>query len=88
MLERWKTSVQITPAVEQQYLDAALRVMKKHNVQIDDLHALMAPELSKYASAPDNVHFTGAGYGRLGKQVADSILQQLSTPDKDKPKDK
>jgi lysophospholipase L1-like esterase len=88
MLKRFKTELKITPQVEQQYLDAALRVMKKHNVQVNDLHALMAPELSKYLTAPDNVHFTGAGYAKLGKQVADSILQQLSTPDKDKPKDK
>ena len=39
MRNRFKTELKITPEIEQQYLDAALRVMKKHNVQIDDLHA-------------------------------------------------
>jgi lysophospholipase L1-like esterase len=88
MLKRWKTELTITPDVERQYLDAALRVMKKHNIQIDDLHALMLPELKKYSSAPDNVHFTGAGYSKLGKQVADAILQQLDAMGKDKSKAK
>ena len=81
MLKRWKTVTKITPAVEKQYLDAALAVMKKHKVQIDDLHALMAPELEKYSPAPDNVHFTGAGYGKLARQVADAILKALKTRD-------
>jgi alpha-L-fucosidase len=65
--------------------------MQKHHIRIDDLHALMLPELNKYAAGPDNVHFTGAGYGMLGNQVADSILaalagrQPAATPDNQAP---
>ena len=88
MLTQFKTVVKITPDVERQYLDAALRVMKKHNVQVNDLHALMLPELKKYSPEPDNVHFTAAGYQKLGKQVADAILQQLDALGKDKLKAK
>jgi len=66
--------------MERRYLDAAIRVMQKHNIPVNDLHGLILPELAKYSPAPDNVHFTGAGYEKLGKQVADAILKQLSTP--------
>jgi alpha-L-fucosidase len=78
MLKRFTTELRIAPDTERQYLDAALQVMQKHTIRIDDLHALMAPELKKYAAGPDNVHFTGAGYGMLGKQVAASILTALA----------
>ncbi|NQT89256.1 hypothetical protein HQ560_20985, partial [bacterium] len=82
MLEWFKTEVRISPALERRYRDAALRVMKKHNVPVNDLHALVLPELEKYSPAPDNVHFTGAGYSVLGKQVAKAILTQLTSPHK------
>ena len=76
MRDRFKTEVKITPETERQYTDAALRVMNQHQIQVNDLHALMAPQLNRYA-APDNVHFSGAGYSMLGKQVADTILAAL-----------
>ncbi|WDE96667.1 SGNH/GDSL hydrolase family protein [Lentisphaera profundi] len=78
MIKRFKTSVVISAAQEQEYLDAALRVMKKHNVQINDLHALMAPQLKKYAIAPDNVHYTKEGSQKLAQQVAASIEKNLN----------
>lgn len=80
MLNRFKTELRISPETERQYQDAAKRVMNKHDIRINDLHALMAPELARHATGPDNVHFTGAGYGMLGKQVATSILAALADP--------
>jgi acyl-CoA thioesterase-1 len=77
MLRRWKTEVIIAPELEQQYLDAATRVMKKHEVRVNDLHALIKPELEDYAVAPNNVHFTAEGSEILGKQVAEQILRAL-----------
>ena len=56
---------------------AAMAVMKKHGVAIDDLQALTAtfpPELFK---KPANCHYSDEGYARLAKQVADSILKML-----------
>ncbi|MEO0017404.1 MAG: hypothetical protein RLZZ522_687 [Verrucomicrobiota bacterium] len=83
MLKRFKTELKISRATERNYLDAALRVMNKHHIQIDDLHTLMLPELNNHAAGPDDVHFTGAGYGLLGNQVAASILAALAAaPDK------
>ncbi|MFN3168799.1 MAG: SGNH/GDSL hydrolase family protein [Phycisphaeraceae bacterium] len=79
MLRRWQTQVVIAPELEKRYLDAAARVMKKHKVRVNDLHALIKPQLEKYAVAPDNVHFTAEGSERLGKQVAAEILRTLET---------
>lgn len=77
MRDRFKKVVQITPEIERQYQDAARRVMKKHKVAVDDLYALMVPDLKKYQNGADNVHFNGAGCGRLAQQVAAVILQHL-----------
>ena len=88
MLEKFNTNLRISPDTERQYLDAALRVMNKHHIQIDDLHGLMAPELSKYAAGPDNVHYTEAGYAMLGRQAAASILAALADRPPTVPPDK
>lgn len=77
MRDKFKKPVQITLEIQKQYEDAALRVMKKHKVAVNDLYALMSPELKKYQNGPDNVHFNGAGYGLLAQQVSKTILQQL-----------
>lgn len=77
MRKRFKTDVIISEQLEQQYLDAAAAVMKKHNVRINDLHALVKPDLDALLLGPDNVHFTKAGKEMLGKQVAAEIKDAL-----------
>ncbi|MFC1497932.1 SGNH/GDSL hydrolase family protein [Verrucomicrobiota bacterium] len=77
-----KSKVKIDPTTESEYLAAAERVMKKHNIRINDLHALIAPELAQYARANNDVHFTKAGYGKLAEQVADTIEQLIKDADK------
>jgi len=86
MLRRWDTEVVIAPELEKQYLDAAAQVMKKYKVQINDLHALIKPDLEDYAVAPDNVHFTPEGSALLGKQVAEQISRALD-PEAQSPAD-
>lgn len=76
MLKRWKTEVVIDEALERQYQEAALQVMKKHGVRVNDLHALMKPRRSEF-QADDNVHFSPAGSALLAKQVAECILKHL-----------
>ena len=51
--------------------------MKKHQIQVNDLHALIAPELKQYALGADDVHFTEEGYEQLGEQVAEAIRKNL-----------
>ena len=68
-----KCKVQVTPELEKKYLAAAERVMKKHGVAINDLHAVIAKDQKKYALAPNDVHFTKEGSKALGAQVVKAI---------------
>jgi acyl-CoA thioesterase-1 len=79
MRDRFKKEVRITPEIQKQYQDAALAVMKRHNVAVNDLYALMLPDLKKYQNGPENVHYNGAGCGRLAQQVAKTILKELDS---------
>lgn len=81
MLKRWKTEVIINEDLERQYREAALQVMKKHEVPVNDLYALMKPRRSEF-QADDNVHFSPAGSSLLAQQVADSILKILDAKEK------
>ena len=84
MLKRWKTEVIITPERELEYREAALAVMKKHGVAVNDLYALLKPRRSEF-QADDNVHFSGAGSGLMAQQVAKAILEQINPSDKKSP---
>lgn len=77
MHKRFKSDVTIAPALEKQYLDAAQRVMKKHKIPINDLHALIKPTLQEHAVAQDNVHFRPEGRKKLAQQVAEKIIEHL-----------
>jgi lysophospholipase L1-like esterase len=54
----------------------ASRVMERHGVAVDDLFTFVTPHLATVQN-PNDVHFTGAGYELLGKQVAASIEASL-----------
>jgi acyl-CoA thioesterase-1 len=77
MLKRFDSEVIISAELEKDYLDTALKVMKKHHVVINDLHGFIAADRDKYALGPDDVHYTAQGYEALGKQVAKVIEQNL-----------
>ena len=78
MERRFKQNIRISPELERKYLVVALAVMKKHGVEVNDLHAFMKPQLNKYAIADNNVHFTKLGSQKLGEQVAKAIQSVLS----------
>ena len=59
------------------YNAAAVAVMQRHGIAIDDLHAPMAGQLGRYAVGPGNVHYNEAGSALLADRVAESILQGL-----------
>lgn len=77
MLKRFNQTVQIPAELERQYAAAALRVMRKHGVAVNDLHALMAPNLARYQIAPDNVHYNAEGIKLQAGQVAAKIREAL-----------
>jgi lysophospholipase L1-like esterase len=60
------------------YNEAAARVMRKHAIPVNDLHALSAAFPAKLFVRPGDVHFTEAGYGKLAAQVAAAIEAALA----------
>jgi len=66
------------PGDEGKYNEAAKRVMDKHGVAINDLHAFVAPLRGyKAIQLEKNVHFMKAGSVELAKQVVAHILKAL-----------
>ena len=59
------------------YNDAATKIMKKHGVAINDLHTLSKSFPSKLFKKAGDVHYQGAGYEKLAKQVTASIRTAL-----------
>jgi lysophospholipase L1-like esterase len=55
------------------YNQSAAKVMKAHNIPIDDLYSAVRPRLTEL-QLPNNVHFRPEGYAALAQQVAESIL--------------
>lgn len=60
------------------YNAAALKVMQKHGVAVDDLYAFAMPKQDKI-QRPKNVHYTPEGSEILAKAVTKSIRKQLKT---------
>ncbi|MDP1588257.1 MAG: SGNH/GDSL hydrolase family protein [Prosthecobacter sp.] len=60
--------------------EIATRVMQKHGVAINDLHAFLSPQLEGIAN-PKDVHFNSQGYTLMGQQVAKVIEAALKAAD-------
>ncbi len=61
------------------YNRAALEVMDRHGVAVDDLHAVMAGRMDEFGSKPGDVHFTDGGYKVLGESVGAAIEEVLAS---------
>jgi hypothetical protein len=59
------------------YNAIADRVMKRHGIPTNDLHALTKSFEGKLFAGPGNVHFTAEGSQRLARQVAEKISNLL-----------
>ena len=55
---------------------AAIEIMKKNKVPVDDLFTVITPKLAEYQNVKD-VHFKEEGYDFMGKAVAESIIPLL-----------
>lgn len=55
---------------------AALAVMRRHAIRVNDLYARVMPDLAAYQH-PQNVHFTAEGSAFLGRIVAAEIADAL-----------
>lgn len=58
------------------YNAAALGIMKKNTIPVNDLHGLVLPKLEE-VQKPKNVHFWPEGSALMAKQVANSIDEAL-----------
>lgn len=77
MLKRFKKEVVITPEQQAKYSEAALEVMKRHGVEINDLYSHILPTLDQHSGSPHDVHFNGAGNGHLAKKVIATLEQAI-----------
>ena len=68
-----KMAVYRTNADAIKYNEAALRIMKENNIDVDDLYTFMKPKVSELQLQPANVHYTPAGYEALAKEVVKSV---------------
>ena len=75
MKKRFKKEVVITPEIQAKYQEAALVVMKKHGVQVNDLYSAILPKMPKYSLGADDVHFNEAGSAFLAQRVS-SVLEE------------
>jgi hypothetical protein len=62
---------------EAKYNAIARRVMERHKIPINDLHATTKDFPSDHFVGPGDVHFTSAASAKLAEQVAAEIAKQL-----------
>ncbi len=75
------SGVVISAEREREYLDAAMRVMGRHGVRVNDLHTYTKEELGKYSMGEDNIHYTAMGQSKQGERVARVIAGCLAGGD-------
>ncbi len=81
--QRFNRELRFTAEDERQWREAALAVMKRHDVEVNDLHALLLPNLRDYLRRPDDIHFNAKGSETMARQIATLIeecLQPASSP--------
>lgn len=63
---------------EKAFRKAALKVMKKHHILINDLYKAIHPKMKSYSLGENNVHYNKEGYKFLAEQVATEIRKYLN----------
>lgn len=61
-----------SPGMPKKYNGAALAIMKRESIPVNDLHAFVSPQIEAL-QRPDNVHFTETGYEALAAEVVKAI---------------
>ena len=62
---------------ELNYNAAALEIMKKNDIVINDLHSFAFQDINNI-QIPNNIHFSNSGYEYLSKKVANEIIKALT----------
>lgn len=69
-----KVKFVVSQAQAQEFNDAAIAVMNKHGVTINNLYEVIGDDRAKYQLGEEDVHYNDAGRDRLAAAVADKIL--------------
>lgn len=59
------------------YNDAAKRVMRKHNVMVNDIYERSIPIHTQFGMGNNDVHYTSDGYEQLSKHIIDCLSKEL-----------
>lgn len=73
-----KVKIVISEARAKEFNDAALKVMQKHGVKVNDLYAVIGDDRAKYQRGVNDVHYNDAGRDRLAAAVASTIKATIS----------
>ncbi len=65
------------PGMPEKYNQAAIKIMNKNGITINNLYAFMKPRM-KELQRPKNVHFTQEGSKALAEKVAERIIEALT----------
>lgn len=69
------------PGMSAKYNKAAVKIMNRNNIEINDLYAFMLPRMTEL-QLPNNVHFNPEGYKALAEKVAERIEEALNEIEK------
>ncbi len=64
------------PGMPAKYNRAAINIMNRHSITINDLYAFMLPRLTEL-QLPEDVHFTPVGYNALARKVVERIKEVI-----------
>jgi lysophospholipase L1-like esterase len=65
------------PGMPQKYNQAAIKIMNRNSILINNLHAFMVPRMAEL-QLTNNVHFTEDGYRAMARKVFDRINEVLN----------
>jgi lysophospholipase L1-like esterase len=65
------------PGMPQKYNQAAIKIMNRNSILINNLHAFMMPRMAEL-QLTNNVHFTEDGYRAMARKVFDRINEVLN----------
>ena len=75
-----KVKLVISEARAKEFNDAAIAVMKKHGVLVNDLGKAIGADREKYQLGADDVHYNEAGRDLLAAQVSETVRAAIAAP--------
>ena len=71
------TRMDVYPIVAEHKCPAVALAMDEEGIPVNDLYTAVLPDHPRYWTAPNNIHFNGAGSAFMGRRVANAVLEVL-----------